>query len=391
MASHLTLDRDALRHNVAVFRDLVGPSCRVGTVVKGDAYGHGFVHVLPTLHDVSDVLYVVTAAEALAIRAHERSSGAPRRPVLVIGPLVGEELVALARAGVAVVVADAGFGAEGRALVDAAAPPLEVHVHLDTGLSREGFLPGTLAASLAPLHALGDAVDVAGVLTHFADTEDVTEQDFALSQLDRFDRGAAELDAWLASVDRPAARQRHTAASAAALVLPRSRLDVVRVGISAYGMWPSRETRLSTRLVHGALPELRPVMTWRCPSMLVKTVPAGSYVGYGCTHRCDDATRVAVLPVGYHDGYPRLLSNRAHVLVDGRRCAVLGRVMMNHVVVDVSRVPDDPDHVVATLLGEDGDARVTADDLAGWAQTINYEIVTRVGAHLRREVVGAAP
>jgi alanine racemase len=141
--------------------------------------------------------------------------------------------------------------------------------------------------------------------------------------------------------------------------------------------------------VLGALPELRPVLSWHCPAQLVKWLPAGAYVGYGCTWRCPTGTRIAVLPVGYSDGYPRLLTSRAHVLVNGQRCAVLGRVMMNHVVVDVTRAARGDEPVVATLLGRDGDEQVTADQLATWAQTINYELVTRVGAHLRRVVRSA--
>jgi alanine racemase len=110
-------------------------------------------------------------------------------------------------------------------------------------------------------------------------------------------------------------------------------------------------------------------------------------VGYGCTYRCTEPTRVAVLPLGYFDGYPRLASGRAHVLVNGRRCAVLGRVMMNHIIIDVTRASPDDRPVVATLMGEDGEEHVSADTLGGWADTINYEIVTRLGAHLRRVVL----
>ena len=181
--------------------------------------------------------------------------------------------------------------------------------------------------------------------------------------------------------------ERHIAASAAALLLPQARHEVVRVGISLYGLWPSSETRLSARALLGRVPELRPVLSWRCRSQLTKWLPSGSYVGYGCTYRCPVDTRIAVLPMGYADGYPRLLSSRAHALVEGQRCPVLGRVMMNHVVIDVTRAARTDGPVTATLLGRDGDEQVSADQLAVWAQTINYEIVTRIGAHLRRVVI----
>jgi alanine racemase len=224
-----------------------------------------------------------------------------------------------------------------------------------------------------------------GVLSHFSNTEDVTEQSYARQQMETFERGLLSLQArfpevrWL----------RHFAASAATLVLPDARYDAVRVGISLYGLWPSAETKVSMRVVQGtAAPvKLLPVMSIRCRSQALKWLEEGSYVGYGCTYRCDQRTRVAVLPVGYFDGYPRLMSGKAHVLVHGQRCRVLGRVMMNHLVVDVTHVRDESEVLTATLLGQDGKEVITAEMLADWAQTISYEIVTGVGAHLRRTVV----
>lgn len=385
VASHVVLDAAAFGHNVGVFRRVVGPGVRVAAVVKGNAYGHGFDEVLPLLHPHVDAFDVVTPGEALAIRAAEARNGWSRRAVLVIGPVDATEVVDLAEAGVDVVVADPRARRWERALADAGRR-LRVHVHVDSGLGREGWAPAAVGDAVAFLR---DAphLDVVGVLTHFADTEDVTEQTYARRQLRAFEQGVSALQARLAAWGRPTALERHAAASAAALVLPESRFDTVRVGISAYGIWPSRETRLSVRSLREELPVLRPALSWRVPALLVKELPAGSFVGYGCTHRCRDATRIAVFPVGYHDGYPRRVSHRAHVLVGGQRCPVLGRVMMNLIVADVTGVAELGDAPVATLLGRDGDEWVRAEDLAGWADTIAYEILTRIGAHLRREVV----
>jgi len=239
-------------------------------------------------------------------------------------------------------------------------------------------------AGVAWIAKAKDVIEVVGVLSHFANTEDVTEQTYATQQLEAFDAGLEKLRAALA-IAGPL--ERHISASAAALLLPRARLDAVRIGISLYGLWASNETRLSARAVLGDVPALRPALSWRCTSQLTKWLPAGSYVGYGCTYRCPAETRIAVLPVGYFDGYPRILSGRAHVLVDGQRCPVLGRVMMNHLVIDVTRAAKDDGPVTATLMGRDGAEQLTADQLAGWAQTIHYEIVTRLGVHLRRAVI----
>jgi alanine racemase len=384
-ASWLELDGGALAPNVALLRGLVGEAPRLGAVLKANAYGHGLAELLPLLHPLCDVLYVIDPRDALAIRAFEDRTGAPRRQTLVLGAVSEEEVLALARAGVDVVVADPGFARFLPALRRAGlGRPLRVHLHVDTGLGREGFTVDRLPEDAAFLAQARDLLALAGVLTHFANTEDVTEQSYAALQLQAFHQGLERLKPLLPT---DGTLERHVAASAAALLLPEARLDAVRIGIALYGLWPSSETRLSARALLGAVPELRPVLAWRCRSQLVKRLAAGSYVGYGCTYRCPAETTIAVLPVGYFDGYPRLVSGRAHALVDGERCPVLGRVMMNHVVVDVTRAARGRTELLATLLGRDGAEAVAAEQLAAWAQTIHYEIVARLPGHLRRVVV----
>lgn len=379
-ASWLELSTHAYDANVHVFRALGAP--RLGAVLKGNAYGHGLLETLGLAHAQVDSLYVIRPEEALAVRAWEAANAQPQRDVLVLGAVTPRECVALAHAHVAVAVAATDFREVPAALKAACAPRLSVHVHLDTGLGREGFTPDQVALGACDF-LVDPAVSVDGVLSHFSNTEDVTEQDYAREQLARFTATSGVLAQRL----NTGQLVKHFAASAAALVLPPARLDVLRVGISLYGLWPSSETRLSARVVLGEVPTLEPVLSWRVPSQVVKWLPAGSYVGYGCTWRCGAATRVAVLPVGYWDGYPRLVSGKAHVLVQGQRCPVLGRVMMNHVIADVTHAVRDERPLVATLLGRDGDEVVSAETLAGWAQTIHYELLTRLGPHLRRIVV----
>jgi alanine racemase len=389
VASWLELSAGALAANVATLRAVAaetgGPRA-LGAVLKGNAYGHGLAQMLPLVHPLVDLLYFITPADALAARAHERTRGLAPKQVLVLGALDAEEAVALAREGVDAVLGNGSWPDVVAELRRANLErPLRVHVHVDTGLGREGFTPGQIAAGeLDFLRDARDVIQVVGVLSHFANTEDVTEQMYAQAQLDAFESG---LKALRAAVPVHEPLQRHMAASAATLVLPQSRYDAQRVGISLYGFWPSTETRLSARLVLGRVPDLKPVLAWRSPSQVVKWLSAGSYIGYGCTHRCSEATRVAVLPVGYFDGYPRLLSEKAHVLVNGQRCPVRGRVMMNHIIVDVTRATQDERPMKATLLGVDGDEHLHPETLASWAQTIHYELVTRLGAHLRRIVV----
>ncbi len=192
----------------------------------------------------------------------------------------------------------------------------------------------------------------------------------------------------------------HSANSAATLLDERTHGDLVRVGIAAYGLWPSKETQAAwlerrmsssdgnSTLPPGENPQLAPVLSWRARLAQVKDVPAGGYVGYGRTFRATHASRIAIVPVGYHEGYDRRLSNIAHVLVDGVRCPVRGRVCMNMIMIDVTDVPQAVPGAVATLLGSDGEERVSAEQLAAWMGTIHYEVVSRIHPSVPRR---AAP
>lgn len=383
-ASWIELDSAALRQNVALFRRLVGADVRLGAVLKGNAYGHGFEQVLPVVHPLADLLYVIDPEDALAVRRFEKRVGAVSRQVVVLGAVDAREAAECARADIDVTITDAGWAEHVPALRAASLQrPMSGHVHVDTGLGREGFTNEEIPSRTGFLREAADVIAVRGVLSHFANTEDVTEQTYAKRQLRLLNEATDALGRTLGRKDF----ERHVAASAAAMLLPSARLDAVRIGISLYGLWPSTETRLSASVVMVEPPKLQPVLSWRCRSQAVKSLPAGAYVGYGCSWRAPRASRVAVLPVGYFDGYPRLLSGRAHVLVNGQRCPVVGRVMMNHLIVDVTEAAPDEAEITATLLGADGEERLSAELLAGWAQTINYELVTRLGAHLRRIVV----
>jgi alanine racemase len=179
-------------------------------------------------------------------------------------------------------------------------------------------------------------------------------------------------------------RVRHIGSSAAAILFPQTHYDMVRPGIAAYGYWPSRETLLSAR-EHGAADlVLEPALTWKSVLTEIKDVPAGGFIGYGCTDKVEVDTRIAVVPVGYADGYRRTMSGRAHVLVAGRRCPVRGRICMNLIMVDVSHLDDPRDGDEVVLLGRQQDEELTAEQLGDWAHTIHYEIVAGLSAEIER-------
>ncbi len=394
-ASWIEISAKALKRNVSVFRGLLAGKAEahdgagsskniapaLGAVLKSNAYGHGMEEALSILHPIVDVLLVTTAREAFAIRRQESKRELSRRRLIVMGAVDSKEIENLARLGVEAVLSG-DYVSSHIDVLKRVGLRLRVHVHVDTGLGREGYALEDMATVAEMFEKNSDTMELVGICSHFANVEDVTEQDYARKQLQMFDQAAAKLEA----LSR-AAIERHMAASAAAIVLPSARLDVVRAGISIYGLWPSAETRLSARVLNDDLPRLSPSLSWRCRPQLIKQIESGSYVGYGCTWRASRPTRIAVLPVGYFDGYPRIVSGRAHVLVGGMRCPIIGRVMMNHMVADVTGVPDCDYESLVTLIGTDGKEQVAAETLASWAQTINYEIVARLGSHLDRFII----
>ena len=363
------VDLAKLRRNVARLRALVG-GVRFASVVKANAYGHGLAPVARALAGVVDLLCVYRVEEGLDIR-----EAGIQAPVLVLGPVPPAALADAHAAGLAITLWDTGsYRADVARAARAASAPMRVHAKIDSGTTRLGLAARDAAVAIGGY--LDDpALALDGVFTHLAAAEEL-ESGFTLAQLERFEGALRPLDAAL----RARGVLRHAAASAAAMLFPHLRLDLVRVGIATYGLWPSPETRAA--LAHPLL--LEPALSWRTHLAVVREVPAGTSVGYGCTYHTERPSRIGVLPIGYAEGIPRAVSNRGAVLVAGVRVPIVGRVCMNMTFVDVTDVPAAMPGATVTLIGDDGAATLSADDWASWAQTIGYEIVARLPSEIPR-------
>jgi alanine racemase len=358
-----------LEANLAQFRRLVQPPAQLMAVVKSEGYGHGLtIAARAFLAGGADWLAVHAVPEAMALR-----DAGIDAPVLVLGPASRDEAAQAAARDVDLTVGSlAGLEAV------AAAGQGRVHLKVETGVNRQGVVEEELEAALALIDGAPD-VELVGLSSHFADIEDTTDHTFARRQRDRFDAWQARL----AALGREP-RWRHMTCSAATMLWPESYRDVARVGIGAYGVWPSRETRVAARSAGREDLDLRPAMTWIVRANQVRTVPAGETVGYGRTWLAPVDSRIAVLPVGYADGYLRALSGRAHVLIRGQRAPVRGRICMNLCMVDVTHIEGAAAGDPAVLLGRQGDDVITPEQLADWLGTITYEVLTLPGASWRR-------
>jgi alanine racemase len=373
--SWIEVSRSALLANWALFRAQAGPERVLLPVLKANAYGHGLELVGRLLAEAGQQWFGVHAAEeALALAALP----ALREPkLLVLSAVPTERIGALAAAGARLTLIDLEGLAEAAGAAEAAGIDLPVHLKLETGVNRQGFRAEELEALAAALAASPRLV-VEGMHSHFANIEDTTDHSYARTQMERFTAMRIRLAALGV---RP--RLVHASCSAAAILFPETHHDLLRVGISLYGHWPSRETRVSAQAAGRNRLDLRPVLSWKARIIQIKPVAAGAYVGYGCSWRAETATRLGVLPIGYYDGYDRGAS-AAHMLVRGHRAPVRGRVMMNLTLIDLTHNPQAQRGDEAVLIGASGDERVSAELLAEAAGTINYEILARLGSHLPR-------
>jgi len=366
----IEIDRSALVENISVFRRLIDPETRLLAVVKADAYGHGLLLSAEAfLAGGADLLGVHSLAEVRRLR-----EGGVQAPVLILGPVAAAEVAAAVQLDAEITVGSLPALRVAADFADSSGREVRIHLKVETGVNRQGVVEEELPAVLEILAGCAPLV-LAGISSHFADVEDTIDHGFALRQMERFQ---GFLDAAAEAGHRDVAR--HMSCSASLLLWDRSQRDIARVGISAYGIWPSRETLVALKERGRQEVVLRPAMTWKVMVSQVREVPAGETVGYGRTWQAPADSRIAVLPVGYSDGWLRGFSGRAHVLVRGRRAPLVGRICMNLCMVDVTHIPEAAEGDMAVLLGNQGQETITPLHLAEHLGTIPYEILTLPGS-----------
>ncbi len=356
--SWIEVDLSAIEENVRRLRDLVGPDVQLMPSVKADAYGHGAIAVTHALLAAgAGRIGVATCEEGEELRAV-----GIRAPIQILGTSLPEEVSRAVAAGLTINVHEMELAR----LVSLEAAKQQrravVHLMIDTGMGRLGILPEDAARAAAALQSLPH-VTLEGVCMHFAQPDDET---YSGEQLSRFGRA-------LEALEQSATRMplRHAAASAASILYPQARFEMIRPGAAVYGFLNPGRLRDRFPLV--------PALSWRCAVVQLKEYPAGASLGYNRTFTTERPTRIAVLPLGYADGYLRAWSNRAQVLIRGKRAPVVGMVSMDYTMVDVTDLSEVEVGSEVTLIGEDHGDRIALEELAALGETIPYCITTRLG------------
>ncbi len=367
--TYIEIDLAALGANIRALKRHVGPRVELIAVVKGNAYGHGAVSIARTaLQHGATRLAVARVDEGIALRKEGILA-----PVLVMGYTPPGDAARAVAHDLTLTVTELDQ-AEALALAARAhGNRAKAHIKIDTGMARLGLLPDEALPFVAHLAGL-PGLEREGIFSHFA-TADEPDKSYAREQLARFMDVLQTLSD--AGYSFPV---RHIANSAATIDLPETHLDAVRCGIAIYGLRPCADTP-------PALP-LQPVLALKSCLARVQTLPPGAGVSYGRTYITPRRMAVGLVPAGYGDGYHRINSNRGVVLVHGRRAPIVGRVTMDQLVVDLSDVGPASVGDEVVLIGAQGADRITAEEVARWSETINYEVTTALLSRLPRVVLG---
>jgi len=370
------LDEQALISNIKTLRAL-SEGARFCAVVKANAYGHGMKEVAQIASRAGVSAFAVDELDdALELRALF-----PSALIVVIGYVMFHRFAEAIRENIELTVYDREGVLHAETIAASTASAARIHVKVETGTSRQGVLMDDLDDLLLEIGRSKHLV-LSGLSTHFANIEDTANPEYASLQFSRFTEAVAAATRHGFSPEFI-----HCACSAAILLFPDTHGTLVRAGISLYGLWPTPMIEELIRKQNISC-DLRPVLRWKTRIAQIKSLPTGTPISYGLTERLKQRSRIAVLPVGYWDGYDRRLSSVGEVLVGGHRCKVMGRVCMNMIMADISAVPKVEKEQVATLIGVDGRHEVTAAELARKCQTIPYEIIARINPLLPRVIVG---
>lgn len=366
----IEIDTNALGHNFKIFRKQIAPNTKLMSVVKSNAYGHGLVEFSREMERLgADWLGVDSITEALRLRKEKI-----KIPILVLGHTLKDRIAEAAAKNISVTVSNWDILKACSLLSGFAKKKIKFHIKIDTGMGRQGFIPDEIDKVCVFIKKYNLAKSFEGLYTHFAQAKNPSFPSATLIQMKEFNKVRAALALY---GNKPIL---HTAATSGAILFPETHCDMVRIGIGMYGLWPSKEVKL----FYESRARLKPILSWKTIIGEVRRLKKGDGVGYDHTECLYRNSILAVCPVGYWHGYPRVLSSIGHALVRGRIARVIGRVSMDMLVLDITDIANVSSGDEVVLIGCQKKRLISADDMADISDTINYEIVTRINPLIHR-------
>jgi alanine racemase len=363
------IDKNALSENIKTLRKIVGDETVLCPCVKGNAYGHGLI--------LSSKVFLENGADWLGVNslyeARKLREAGIKAPIYVLGYLGFDELEEAISMDLRIVIYNEETVLKLKEILKGRT--FNVHIKVETGNNRQGVKISEIL-DFAKL-CIDSGLTIEGLSTHFANIEDSTDHSFAFKQFDVFNEAINLLERNGITI-----KYKHSANSAGTLLFDEVKMNMVRPGIACYGMWPSNETFISSR-EKNRLTTLKRALTWKSKIAQIKNVDENEFIGYGLTYKTTRSSKIAIIPIGYYDGYDRGL-NSPYVLINGKRAFVRGRICMNIIMVDVSDIPEAKIEDEVVLIGKSGDENISAELFAKWAGTINYEVTTRINERIAR-------
>jgi alanine racemase len=372
----IEIDERALARNIENLTSLLTEGARFCAVVKANAYGHGLKEVVQIAARAGVNAFATdNLSDALTIRKMH-----PSALLLVLGYVMPHRLDEAVQNDIHLTVYNKETIEQLEEVAVRTAKKAFVHLKLETGTARQGIHEIDLS-DFFELIKRNEHVELKGLSTHFANIEDTADPSYATMQFQKFQELKERVQSAGFSPEYI-----HCACSAAIVLYPDTHDHLVRAGISLYGIWSSDLVEKTARK-HNIYCDLTPVLSWKTRVAQVKSLKAGTPVGYGLSEVLGRQSRLAIIPVGYFDGYDRVLSSKGEVLIAGSRCKVVGRICMNMMIVDVSHVPNCEPGQEVVLIGRSGRHAITADHLAKLSDTISYEVLARINSELPRLIV----
>lgn len=366
-SSIIEINKSALINNITQLKKLILPSQKFIAVVKANAYGHGLLEVVNIIKNKVDYLAVYNFEDAVFLRNKKIS-----KPILVLGQTLPDQLALALKHDIEITISTIELLK--LILENKKFSKIKIHLMIDSGMHRDGLTFDKLSQTLS----LIKKSNLISVYSHFASADEKKCESYTNNQVKILEEWKKEL------VKINLKPMFHICASAGVIATKfAKKFDMVRVGVSIYGFWPSKEVREK----YSSKIKLEPVLSWRVQINEIKFLPKGSPISYNHTHILKRDSKIATLPIGYFDGISRVSSNKGFVLVNGKKVPQIGRVTMNIIVIDITDAGNVKLGDFATIIGCDKKAEISADDWAGWSQTSSYEVATRINSSLLRVIV----
>lgn len=381
-SSYIELDFKALKKNIHYLKKEIGEKVKFVSVIKGNAYGHGIQDYIP-LAEACGIDYFAVSDAYEAETANYVLS--PKSELMIMGMIENEELKWIIEKEISFFIFDLDRLEATIRIAKILKKKAKIHLEIETGMNRTGFENDELEKAIELIQRNHDYLFLEGICTHYAGAESISNYVRVTEQYDNFIRiikNLNEMDLY--------AKYNHTASSASTLLYPHTRMDLVRIGITQFGFWPTNETKMY-KLFDGEVKmlkdPLKQILQWKTKIMSIKTVKPAKFIGYGNSFLTTKTTKIATIPVGYFHGFRRSLSNNGFVLINGRKAPVIGMVSMNLFIVDVSLIPNVQKGDEVVLIGRQGKNRISVASFAELTNFVNYELLSRLPAEIPRFVI----